>query len=108
MTKTKLMQTRLAKGLSQEELADLIGMTQSNYSRRENGHKKISEKEWDKIAKELDVTKESIYEDDFNTSKIKNTMNMHQIHIPEFVLDHIEFLKKENNNLKKELDRLRT
>lgn len=32
---------RQNKGLSQEVLTDLIGMTQSNYSRRENGKKPL-------------------------------------------------------------------
>ena len=42
MVKEKLFDVRTKKGLSQEELADLIGMTQSNYSRKENGIKKTS------------------------------------------------------------------
>lgn len=57
MSKTKLIQARLSKGFSQEELADLIGMSQSNYSRRESGRTSITELEWKKIAKELLIKK---------------------------------------------------
>lgn len=64
MIKEKLFEARTSKGLSQEELADLIGMTQPNYSRRENGLKKISDTEWVKVAKELGAKKEEIYEED--------------------------------------------
>ena len=107
MVKTKLLQTRLSKGLSQEELADLIGMTQSNYSRRENGHKNISDIEWDRIAKELAIEKEAIYEPDEKTSLTNNKKNIYQFNIPDFILEHIELLKKENKNLREKLKKLK-
>lgn len=107
MTKQKLILARLSKGFSQEELADLIGMSQSNYSRRENGRKKISEKEWIKIAKELGVEKESIYESDEETIVQNTDINMRQINIPDFIIEHIELLKKENKNLREKLKRLK-
>ncbi len=72
MIKEKLFEARTSKGLSQEELADLIGMTQPNYSRRENGLKKISDTEWVRIAKELGVKKEDIYEEDSQKVVYKN------------------------------------
>jgi transcriptional regulator with XRE-family HTH domain len=43
-------------------LADLIGMTQCNYSRRENGKKEITLNEWTKIANVLNVDLEEIYQ----------------------------------------------
>jgi len=72
MVKEKLFEARTKKGLSQEQLADLVGMTQSNYSRKENGIKKIVDAEWDKIAKELEVKKEDIYEEDSQKVVYKN------------------------------------
>ena len=98
MIKEKLFEARTSKGLSQEELADLIGMTQPNYSRRENGLKKISDTEWVKIAKELGVKKEEIYEEDSQkvvykkikgNSPINNSGNIHYFNMPDFVLEHI-------------------
>jgi transcriptional regulator with XRE-family HTH domain len=107
--KEKLFEARTSKGLSQEELADLIGMTQPNYSRRENGLKKISDTEWVKIAKELGVKKEDIYEEDSQKVVYKNIKgnsfnygNISYFNVPDFVLEHIELLKTQNAELKQE------
>ena len=61
MIKQKLIDER-KKQFTQEEFAYKLGMDTSNYNRRENGLTKISKKEWDKMAKELDVKFEEIYE----------------------------------------------
>jgi transcriptional regulator with XRE-family HTH domain len=108
VVKRKLLEARLNKGLSQEKLADLIDMSQPNYSRRENGLKNISAVEWAKIAKVLGVKKEEIYEKNLQTTFYKstndnNTGNRLPFNIPEFVLDHIESLKGENKELKEKL-----
>ncbi|SHL94439.1 Helix-turn-helix [Flavobacterium pectinovorum] len=105
MNKAKLIQVRLSKGFSQEELADLIGMSQSNYSRRESGRTNITEIEWAKIAKELGVDKEIIYESNKEKTHYINTINALQITIPDFIMEHIELLKKENKKLKEKLKR---
>jgi transcriptional regulator with XRE-family HTH domain len=101
--KTKLRETRLNKGLSQEALADLIGMTQSNYSRRENGRKGISQAEWGKIAKALDVNKETIYEAYRLNTSHDSIVNVPFFNIPNQALEYIEFLKNENSKLKEKL-----
>lgn len=62
MIKQKLIDKRKDKNFTQEDLAFRLGMETSNYNRRENGIIKISKKEWDKIAKELDAKLEEIYE----------------------------------------------
>jgi transcriptional regulator with XRE-family HTH domain len=111
MVKEKLLEARLKKGLSQEELADLVGMSQPNYSRRENGLKKISDAEWSKIAKELKVTREEIYEEDLTHITIKNVKSNNPIYnsgtvhfnMPDFVLEHIELLKSQNLELKERI-----
>ncbi|MCD0472675.1 helix-turn-helix transcriptional regulator [Flavobacterium sp. JAS] len=106
--KSKLLNARLNKGFSQEQLADLIGMTQSNYCRREKGLKKISDAEWIKIAKELNVKKEDIYEVDILTKNDSNSKDivswkLYHFNIPDFVIEHMEFLKKENKELREQL-----
>jgi transcriptional regulator with XRE-family HTH domain len=115
MVKEKLLEARLKKNLSQEELADLIGMTQSNYSRRENGLKKISDSEWNKIAKELKINKDDIYEEDNQNvvfknvrgnSSVYNSGTIHYFNMPDFVLEHIELLKTQNTELKEKLNKL--
>ena len=62
MVKQKFIEKRKAKGLSQEEVADLLGMEQSTYSRKENGHTAIHPTEWEKLAKALDTTVDEIFE----------------------------------------------
>lgn len=107
MNKIKLIQTRLARGLSQEELADLIGMSQSNYSRRESGRKNISDIEWNRISKELGVQIETIYEPEEQNKEERDEINMLYFNIPDFVMEHIELLKKENKKLKEQLKKLK-
>ncbi len=51
--KTKLQEVRNRKGLSQEQVAEMVGMTQSNYSRKENGFTKMFQPEWELIAKKI-------------------------------------------------------
>lgn len=108
MIKEKLHDTRINRGLSQEELADLIGMSQSNYSRKENGTKSITDTEWKKIAKELNVKVGDIKEENTPNVVCKTfrgnnfSFNFGTIHnnMPEFALELIEALKKENQDLK--------
>ena len=109
--KGKLLKARLNKGLSQEEIADSIGMTQSNYCRREKGLKKISDPEWIKMAKVLDLKKEDIYETDSHhttdakIAKENYSCKIHYFNVPNFVLEHIELLKNEIRDLKEELEK---
>jgi transcriptional regulator with XRE-family HTH domain len=103
VAKTKLRDIRLNKGLSQEVMADLIGMTQSNYSRRENGRKAVSEAEWTRITKALDVNKETIYEANRLNTSHDGTVNVPYFNIPSQTLEYIEFLKNENSKLKEQL-----
>jgi transcriptional regulator with XRE-family HTH domain len=61
MIKQKLIDER-KKRFTQEEFAYKLGMDPSGYNRRETGVTKISKNEWDKMAKELGVKFEEIYE----------------------------------------------
>jgi transcriptional regulator with XRE-family HTH domain len=62
MEKSKLIEARNNKGLSQKQLAERLCMDVSNYNRREKGLSKIAPAEWEKIAAHLDVSLEDIYE----------------------------------------------
>ena len=112
--KTKLFEVRNQKGLSQEHLADLVGMTQANYSRKENGISKIGQQEWDLLAKKLNVPLENIFEEEPKNIIYKNikgnsfnsgTIN---INIPDFVMSYMEMIKNENIELKIENEILKT
>ena len=62
MEKRKLFETRMKKGFSQLNVADELGIDESNYCRREKGLAKISIGEWEKLSQILNVAIEDIYE----------------------------------------------
>lgn len=62
MVKQKLINKRIAKNKTQEEIAFLLGITQSQYSHRESGITKITKSEWNALIKILDTNHETIYE----------------------------------------------
>ncbi|EKT3958245.1 helix-turn-helix transcriptional regulator [Flavobacterium psychrophilum] len=116
--KQKLINRRTERNLSQDEFADLLGITQSQYSRRENGVTKISKKEWDKMAKVLNTTLDDIYDPEDGIYIINNENasgnysgsqnHFHQIpdHVLETMRKYIEKLEEDNLFQKKEISRL--
>ena len=74
MIKTKLITTR-KKLYTQEKMANLLHMSQSQYHRREKGDVKISDEEWERIAKVLDTNVEDIKEDDSLMHQVNNYDN---------------------------------
>lgn len=120
MVKTKLISERKKKGYTQEQMADFVHMSQSQYQRRERGEIKISDDEWNKLAKVLSVEIEDIKEEDIAQSIINNYDNAsgsyssninNNYNIPEFMLksmeDYIELLKKEIESLKEQINLLK-
>jgi len=115
MIKQKLTNKRTEIKFSQEKMAELLGISQSQYNRRENGVTKISKNEWDKMAKILNTTLESIYEPEdgiyiidnkSSSDNISNAQNnFHQLpnHILETMRKYIEKLEEENRSLKDEI-----
>lgn len=114
MEKQKLIKVRKAK-YTQENMAKILHMTQSQYQRREKGEIKISDEEWERMAKALGTTVDEIKEDDSNKHMINNFNNNegnyfgstnHFYNIPEFLLEnqqeYVNLLKKEIEALKKE------
>ncbi|KQM29893.1 hypothetical protein ASE55_17135 [Chryseobacterium sp. Leaf201] len=111
--KKKLLEKRRQKDITQEDLAFKLGMDTSSYNRRENGITKISRKEWEKIARELKVPVEEIYEPDDGIYVIQN--NNPEINDPddpykalsqytlEVLKKYISKLEEENRELKTEL-----
>jgi transcriptional regulator with XRE-family HTH domain len=75
MLKEKLIDKRKEKGLSQERMADLLGLDTSNYSRRENGDTKIKITEWEKKAQILNVPISEIFESEEATIYKINSKN---------------------------------
>ncbi|WP_144282093.1 helix-turn-helix domain-containing protein [Chryseobacterium echinoideorum] len=112
MLKQKLIDKRLEKKFTQEELAYKIGIETSSYNRRENGVTKISKKEWVKLAKELDVKLEEIYEPEDgiyffqNENTAKNPVNITEYGL-QTMKKYITKLEEENKYLREENKLLR-
>jgi DNA-binding XRE family transcriptional regulator len=111
MEKTKLLNARITKGLSQAKIAEDLGMNVSNYNRKEKGQVKIYPEEWQKLAKLLDMPLEDIYEPDDKmvfickdqSIGINNGTN-HIYTVPEFMLEsqrkYIAMLEAEIERMK--------
>lgn len=120
MVKNKLIKARKEK-YTQENMAKILHMTQSQYQRREKGEIKISDEEWERIAKALDKNVDDIKEEDSQIHQINNydnqsgnysASNNYFYNIPEFLLenqhDYINLLKQEIQTLKEENEILRS
>lgn len=115
MIQEKLRETRKAKGMSQEKMAKLLCTDTSNYSRKERGEVRIQEKEWEKIAKALEVSVEDLKDatDKFsikndNPTFSDNSGNYNQYYsfsksVIKNLQDFIKHLQIENEQLKKKL-----
>ncbi len=113
MEHQKLINARKSKGYTQEKMSAVIAMEQTTYSRKERGKSPISEDEWSRFAKALDVAVEEIKEVNQGISKNENcTFNEHSIgiqyiNIPQNVFDIIikynAKLEEENRELKEKL-----
>lgn len=107
MVKQKLLNKRKSQKISQENMAFYMGITQSQYCRRENGISKISKTEWYKLAEILKTNLFEIYEDDDvynNYSFFRDTYNEQLLNIKtETLTKYIQKLEIENKNLKKEV-----
>jgi transcriptional regulator with XRE-family HTH domain len=109
MIKQKLLEKRKAKGKSQEDMAYEMKISQSQYSRRENGQVAITPEEWEEIAKILQTPLEEIFQQEesmvFNCDNqsvgiVNGTNNIYTV--PEFLLDNQQkyILKLEEENKK--------
>ena len=119
MVKNKLIAARKEKNMTQNDMAELLFISQSQYQRRECGEIRISDEEWDRIAKFLGKEIQDIKEED-NITTINNYDNCsgtyaagdnYFYNIPEFLMknqqDYIEMLKEEIKQLKEEITRMK-
>lgn len=118
MIKQKLFLKRQELGYSQEYLAEGLNLSQSQYSRREKGIKRISDEEWEKLAELLKVPVEEIKETDNDKNIVVNTDGSSTSNVLTgnnsnnnfynadketiaFLLQHIKKLEQEIEELKK-------
>jgi len=113
MIKQKLINKRNEKNKTQEEIAYLLGITQSQYSRRESGITKITKSEWNALIKIFDTNLETIYEPEDGIYILNNEKKPHDPdnkdnEYYEFTLEimkkYIEKLEHENRHLKLQLE----
>ena len=115
MIKNKLIKARKDKKFSQQDIAEHLNISQTQYLRKEKGEIGITEQEWERIAKLLSVEVEEIKEEDGKSisQHFENVTgsyigsNNNYCSIPEFLLEnqkeYIELLKKEIEILKARL-----
>ncbi len=118
MIKTKLIAAR-KKLYTQEKMANLLHMSQSQYHRREKGEIVISDEEWERMAKILNTSIEEIKEIDFcgQTSDEEKlfdssySSNNYFYNMLDFVLnnqqDYINLLKEKIESLQQEVNLLK-
>ncbi|MGE6397130.1 helix-turn-helix domain-containing protein [Chryseobacterium scophthalmum] len=115
MVKENLIRVRKQKKFSQQDVAEHLSISQTHYQRKEKGEVGITDKEWERIAKLLEVDVEEIKENSEQTNVMQNFDNSsgnyignnnNYCNIPEYILEnqkeYINLLKEENERLKKE------
>lgn len=105
--------------MTQNDMADLLFISQSQYHRKEQGEIRISDEEWTRMAKFLGKEVEDIKEEDSittiynydNCSENYLASNNYFYNVPEFMMknqqEYIKMLKEEIKYLKEEINRLK-
>ena len=97
-----LLKQRTRKGMSQEEVAKAIGVSQKSYSNYENGTRNPKIDKIVKLAKLLEI------ELNFSTSTLNDQKNKSEISIiPESLEGQLKSIKIENKFLKNENEELK-
>jgi len=122
MIKEKLIRARKDKKFSQQDMAEHLNISQTQYLRKEKGEIEIKDDEWERIAKLLDVEVDEIKQPDSDNSISQNFENITDIknsyvgsnnvycNVPEFLLEnqqeYINILKQEIQQLKEKIAQL--
>ncbi|MET3025217.1 helix-turn-helix transcriptional regulator [Flavobacterium sp. UW10123] len=105
MEHENLIKARKEKGLTQKEMAEMLAMEQTTYSKKERGITKIRENEWERFARILDKSIDDLK----NRNKIiqKNEQLDHSsyLNIIEIIIKYNQKLEEENSFLRRQLGR---
>lgn len=93
MKKEKLIIIRKEKQISQADIATYLKISQTQYQKRESGKIKITDKEWQKISKLLNVEVDEIYEEHIKSATID-------------LQEELQILKEKITNLEQKLSNL--
>lgn len=103
MLHENLIQARKQKGLTQKEMADMLAMEQTTYSKKERGISRIRENEWIRFAKILDKDVDELKRDNKVTQNNENLNSNMYLNILEIIIKYNQKLEEENSLLKEEL-----
>lgn len=108
MEKLKLKNMRLEKGFTQQQIADYLATDKSNYCKKEHGNIKITNMEWEKLAKKLSCEVEDIYEKEDKSFYINSNLNNigdNNVYNPlnDITIKYISKLEEEIKSLKEEI-----
>jgi transcriptional regulator with XRE-family HTH domain len=119
MVKENLIRVRKQKKFSQQDVAEHLNISQTQYQRKEKGEASITDGEWERMAKLFDVDVEEIKQNSEPTNVMQNFDNSsgnfgnntnYYYNVPDFLLetqkDYISLLKEENERLKTENKKL--
>jgi len=119
MVKENLIRVRKQKKFSQQDVAEHLNISQTQYQRKEKGEAGITDSEWERMAKLFEVEIEEIKENAEPTNVMQNFDNSsgnfgnntnYYYNVPDFLLetqkDYISLLKEENERLKSENKKL--
>lgn len=105
MKKQKLKNMRLAKGITQEQIAVILCRDKSAYCRKERGEAKILMVEWQKMADYMEVDLEEIFENDAEDTLPPFSGEHYYVPISfvQHLQDYIKMLEKQNAELRQQL-----
>lgn len=93
---SKLKKYRVSQNISQKEIAKLVSMDQTTYSKKENGKSPIIDEVWERFAKALGISVEEIKETiepvsikNENCTFNENSVGIQYVNIPQNVFDII-------------------
>ncbi|MFN4365264.1 helix-turn-helix transcriptional regulator [Chryseobacterium hispalense] len=120
MVKENLIRVRKQKKFSQQDVAEHLNISQTQYQRKEKGEAGITDSEWERMAKLFNVEVEEIKETAEATNMIQNFDNSsgnfgnntnYYYNVPDFLLetqkDYISLLKEENKRLQENCQELK-
>lgn len=109
MKKNNLIKIRKEKKFTQQDLAECLKISQTQYLRKEKGDVCISDQEWEKIANLFNVEIDIIRQDDIEGNQ--NDFNNNYYSVPAYLLEiqheYVLSLKKKIAHLKKKIKELK-
>lgn len=108
MEHENLIKARKEKGLTQKEMAEMLAMEQTTYSKKERGISRIRENEWVSFAKILNKDIEVLKRKNNELPNNHEYDHITNLNVIEMIIRYTQKLEEENFLLKKLLKRTMT